>query len=172
MIEQMNLKESYNKLSAHQIFKELDINNHGKIKIETFIDYLEKSKEELTPYSDFYSNIYDELTTKSEKIINKLKSIKDVLKSINNKKALDDIDWILANITDYEELNEPDYEKMIKKSVDKEPGSNKAIEYLSNYSQYWEKHRKMNDLVKVQQNYKESRRSFKRAYTSCGYSNN
>jgi hypothetical protein len=71
----------------------LDINKTGVIKIDDFLDYITEKLHSSTEFQPFYEHIMEELVGKSEKIILKLKKLKQKAYFANDPDALDDFDW-------------------------------------------------------------------------------
>lgn len=141
----MKLQSFFTKEAAKEIFQELDTEKIGKIKTADFIDYLQKSHPQ-SNFAFFYSLLSNELVSKSEKIILKLKRLKEKAFLSKENDSLDDIDWMIATITE-SDLNEPEISYVINKTSDFEKF---GLDYLAQYSQMWHESRKVNDLVKAQ----------------------
>ena len=78
---------------AKKIFQDLDVEKTGRIKIENFIEAITLSQKNSTPYSSLLKQINDELTTVSERIITKLKKMKQKATYSSDTESLEDIDW-------------------------------------------------------------------------------
>jgi hypothetical protein len=87
------IKESFDKEISKKIFQDLDANKTGVIKIDDFLDYITDKLQSQTEFHPFYEHIMEELVGKSEKIIIKLKKLKQKAYISNDQDALDDIDW-------------------------------------------------------------------------------
>ena len=85
--------ENFDKEISKKIFEELDVNKTGIIKIDDFLDYINEKLQTPTEFYPFYEQIMEELVGKSEKIILKLKKLKQKSYLANDHEALDDIDW-------------------------------------------------------------------------------
>lgn len=90
IVEKMNLTKSIGKDEVEKIFHSIDVNNSGKVKVSTFFDTIIYGQKE---YLDIFKKINNQLTTKSEKIIIKLKNLKSRAAFANDKESLDDLDW-------------------------------------------------------------------------------
>ena len=62
--------DNFDKETSKKIFKELDKNNIGWIKIEEFLDYVSEKMKDQSPFQPFYEHIMEQLVGLSEKIIN------------------------------------------------------------------------------------------------------
>jgi hypothetical protein len=157
------IKENFDKEISRKIFEELDVNKTGNIKIDDFLDYISE-KLHTSEFYPFYEQIMGELVGKSEKIILKLKKLKQKSYIANDTEALDDIDWfhfiylrIISSICE-SDLNEPDFNTMNKitqKARKSRDFSNIGIEYISQYSQLWDKERNIKDLIQISEMNKE-----------------
>ena len=85
--------DNIDKETSKKIFKELDKNNIGWIKIEEFLDYVSEKMKDQSPFQPFYEHIMEQLVGLSEKIINKLKHLKQKAFISNDLEAIDDINW-------------------------------------------------------------------------------
>lgn len=85
--------DNFDKETSKKIFKELDKNNIGWIKIEEFLDYVSEKMKDQSPFQPFYEHIMEQLVGLSEKIINKLKHLKQKAFISNDLEAIDDINW-------------------------------------------------------------------------------
>ncbi len=92
MIERTQFGKKLSQQSAKKLFEIADSDKKGLIKSEKFIEALgDKENEEIT---EFLSSIHDnEVKSKSEIIIQKLKQIKENPKLEGDSKILDDLDW-------------------------------------------------------------------------------
>ena len=78
---------------ANELFLELDTEKSGKIKKSKFVEYLNKYPSTDKAFKSFYDTINEELYSKSEKIISKLKKLKEKHYVKEDKDTLSDIDW-------------------------------------------------------------------------------
>ena len=78
---------------SKMIFQDLDKNKTGKIKIEEFLDYITERLKDQTRFQPFYEHIMEELVGVSEKIIFKLKKIRQKAFLANDNEALEDLEW-------------------------------------------------------------------------------
>lgn len=76
-------------------FKEFDKTKSGKIIVDDFLEYLSEKYNFNTNFNPFYYLIVEQLIGKSEKIIHKLKNIKQ--KVYNDTEIIGDIDWYNSN---------------------------------------------------------------------------
>ncbi len=100
MIQRNQFGKQLNIESAKHLFGKLDIGRKGLIKSEKFIEALgEKENDEIT---EFLNSIHDnEVKSKSEIIIQKLKQIRENPRLEGDGKTLDDLDWyFLLNLKD------------------------------------------------------------------------
>ena len=101
MIEKLKLQsnkqciniENFDKEISKKIFKELDTDKSGVIKIDDFLDYITEKLKSQTEFQPFFEHIMEELVGKSEKIILKLKRLKQKSYISNDTESLEDIDW-------------------------------------------------------------------------------
>ena len=63
------------------------------IKIDDFLDYITEKLQTQTEFYPFYEHIMEELVGKSEKIILKLKKLKQKAYIAHDSESLDDLDW-------------------------------------------------------------------------------
>jgi hypothetical protein len=87
LIEKLNLNEQIDKNLAKELFLELEVD---KTK---FVDYINKNSFSDKAYKSFYETINEQLLSKSEKIILKLKKIREKEHIKNDKTSLRDINW-------------------------------------------------------------------------------
>lgn len=74
----------------------MDINNTGKVLKNEFIEYIYKKSNEnqnKSLFSEIYEMINNELISKSERIILKLKRIMKKISVLNDKESEEDIEW-------------------------------------------------------------------------------
>jgi hypothetical protein len=91
IFEKMNI--TFNNDEATKIFQELDVENTGKVMIEKFIEAVTLSQKASSTYTKVLKKIYDGLTTISERIIFKLKNLKNRAIYSSDMQSLEDIDW-------------------------------------------------------------------------------
>lgn len=89
----MKLQKSFDKEISKKIFQDLDVNKTGIIKIDDFLDYITERLNSQNEFLPFYELIMDELVGKSEKIILKLKKLKQKAISSNDAESIEDIEW-------------------------------------------------------------------------------
>ena len=80
------------KLEIKKMFDRLDIEKTGKLKINSLIEDIITYRPETTS-SNLYGEILLELTSKSERIIQKLKKLKEKAYFANDTDSLQDFDW-------------------------------------------------------------------------------
>lgn len=85
-------QENFDKEISRKIFEELDVNKTGTINTDDFIYYVSE-KLHTSEFYPFYEQIMGELEGKSEKIILKLKKLKQKSYIANDTESLNDIDW-------------------------------------------------------------------------------
>ena len=117
------------KYVSKKILQELDKNNLGYVNTTDFIEEvlsrrIKKNEDEL---SEFYKKIYEQLQTKSEDIISRLKRLENVEWLKQNKKYSENIEKIIRIITE-RRLYDID-SKLIKEKKEDEVG------FLLKYSQ-------------------------------------
>lgn len=150
--------EDFDKETSKKIFKDLDVNQTGWIKIEEFLDYVTQKIKDDSPFQPFYEHIMEELVGLSEKMIYKLKKLKQKAFISNDIEAMDDIDWyfkinhrIITCVCD-SDINEPDYvtmNKITQSAQNNKEISNLGVEYITQYSHFLDKQRKVKDIMLV-----------------------
>jgi Ca2+-binding EF-hand superfamily protein len=90
LVEKMKL--TICKEDVQNLFNYLDLDKTGKVSLETFVDKILSSQESKNE-NDFFKSINDQLTTKAERIIIKLKQLRDKVVYANDKESMDDFDW-------------------------------------------------------------------------------
>ena len=90
---------------SKKIFSDLDKESKGRINTEAFIEEIilrnsSKKEEKDEELGNFYTIINQELSTKSENIISKLKRIKNQDWVSDDNKAINDIEWIITAISE------------------------------------------------------------------------
>lgn len=94
MIDKREIGKNLRRDSALTLFNRLDINKSGIIKSEEFIALLHDQEKDEEWHKEFFNSIHDqEVTSKSEIIIKKLKSIMQNDKLKDDNKTLDDLEW-------------------------------------------------------------------------------
>ena len=83
--------DSFDKDTCNKIFVSLDKNQSGKIKVDDFLDNLTDNLQKQTNFQPFYNYMQNELEGKLEKIIIKLKKIRQKL--CKYPESIDDINW-------------------------------------------------------------------------------
>lgn len=150
------LKQSNSKLNevsretASKLFSELDSENKGKIKTDEFIEHISiklnlEVDDAHKQLKEFYEIINEELITKSERIISKLKGIKKRANLANDNQTLDEIDWIISALTE-EDIYEPEFQDLNKNT---ELNKYNGLDYLSKYSKRESIKKQENDIIKV-----------------------
>jgi Ca2+-binding EF-hand superfamily protein len=91
LIQRMHLKIDTNDLN--KIFNQLDVDGSGKVSVSTLVEHVLKKENEGRGLQDIFKKINDQLTTKSERIILKLKKLKEKAAFKNDAESLDDLDW-------------------------------------------------------------------------------
>lgn len=145
----------YDKDSVRLIFEELDKSKSGKINVDEFLDSISEKYNSKTCFQTFYNVIFQELTGKSEKIIEKLKKIKQKLS--NDIESIEDLDWsflincrIITSICD-SDIYEPDISQIncINQQSKKNSISSIGTDYLRQNSQISDKQAKESNSLKV-----------------------
>jgi hypothetical protein len=80
---------------SKELFLELDVENTGKVNKAKFVDYINRNSFSDKAYKSFYETINEQLLSKSEKIILKLKKIKEKEYIKYDKTSLRDINWYI-----------------------------------------------------------------------------
>ena len=95
IVEKLNLSELIDKEKAKELFELLDEDKKGKIRKSTFVEYLLKYTQKLnnSSFNSFFEIINNELSSKSEKIINKLKNLRLKESIKNDLDSVNDINW-------------------------------------------------------------------------------
>lgn len=148
VMEKLKLSQiEISKEKAQLIFDELDHNKKGKIKSADFIEQIIgnkklESNEELNMFMD---QVNESLITKSERVIEKLKKIKNKAWLAGDNESQDEIDWIITVISE-QDLHEPEY---VALNTARGEGGNDALEYIIQYSQLEEAKRRENDMLVI-----------------------
>ena len=143
-------KEELEALSK-KIFCSLDKGNKGEIKTDSLIDEIilrnslppEESKDE--DISTFFTKINQELSTKSENIISKLKRIKRQQWASSDKSSIEDIEWIITAISE-KNLYDFDTSIITKHLHNKNKKRESQFGFLVKYSQMEDQARKEKDI--------------------------
>jgi Ca2+-binding EF-hand superfamily protein len=95
LIQKMQVKIETEDLN--NIFNELDVENNGKVSVSTLMEHILKKNQENEgrDYENLFKKINDQLTTKSERIILKLKKLKEKAAFKNDAESIDDLDWYI-----------------------------------------------------------------------------
>ena len=95
LIQKMQVKIETDDLN--NIFNELDVDNNGKVSVTTLMEHILKKNQENEgrDHENLFKKINDQLTTKSERIILKLKKLKEKAAFKNDAESLEDIDWYI-----------------------------------------------------------------------------
>lgn len=101
-IEQEDITQIFEKMNitigneeAQKIFQDLDVEKTGKVKIEKFVEAITLSQKGQSSYSNVLKQINDGLVTVSERIILKLKKLKNKAVYTSDRESLEDIDWYI-----------------------------------------------------------------------------
>jgi Ca2+-binding EF-hand superfamily protein len=101
-IEQDDIKHIFEKMKitidseeAQKIFQDLDPDKTGKVKMEKFVEAITLSQKSQSSYSNILKQINDGLITVSERIIMKLKKLKNKATFTSDMESLEDIEWYL-----------------------------------------------------------------------------
>ena len=137
------------KYVSKKILQELDKNNLGYVNTTDFIEEvlsrrIKKNEDEL---SEFYKKIYEQLQTKSEDIISRLKRLENVEWLKQNKKYSENIEKIIRIITE-RRLYDID-SKLIKEKKEDEVG------FLLKYSQMEDSNQKEKDYLTIRRKSKK-----------------
>lgn len=91
LIESMKLTISNEDLKS--IFNRLDKQEDGKVSLETLIENIKREESEETKFSQIFKKMNENLTTKSEKIITKLKNLKKKAEKNSDSESVEEIEW-------------------------------------------------------------------------------
>jgi len=108
---------------------------------------MEKSKENGNSQMGlFYESLVEALISPSEKIILKLKNLRNRAYFQNDVEAIQDFDWIISRFS-----NKDIYELEINEDIIDKNNEylNNAFDYIISYSQIWDRLRKINDMQKI-----------------------
>ena len=101
MIQKMNLTNQIDKAKAKEIFEELDTEKKGNVDKQKFIDYITHNHpHEDSAIKNFVESVNEQLYSKSEKIIVKLKKLKEKEYLQKDMQALNDLDWYIVYLTE------------------------------------------------------------------------
>jgi hypothetical protein len=89
----MNLTEHIDKLTSKALFQELDKDKIGKVSKSKFIDFITKSSSNDRAYKSFIDSVNEHLYSKSEKILLKLKRLREKEYIKNDRDTLEDLNW-------------------------------------------------------------------------------
>lgn len=106
LIFSLNLHNIISKDEAARIFKSIDEENIGKVKKLVFLNKLEESNKEDNCYL-LFQELTRNFSSKCEKIIQKLKQIKNLPILKDKITVINDLDWIIDSITN-EDIYEPE----------------------------------------------------------------
>ena len=90
----VNMKLTISNEDLKTIFTRLDIEKKGKVSLDTLIENIKKEESEDNTYSQFFKKMGENLTTKSELIITKLKKLKQKANDQKDIESVEDIDWL------------------------------------------------------------------------------
>lgn len=117
-ITKVDLDKEYSKESAKKIFRKLDTQNRGSIEAIEFVKMMESISVNDEFYS-FFNKIQSRLTTtKSEIILNKLRSVASILIKKNENTLAEEINYVIGSLINDDltdvEFNDKhfNYEKM------------------------------------------------------------
>jgi hypothetical protein len=139
------------KETAEKIINDLDQEKRGEIKSEEIIDYIiSMSQKEMeqgvkNEYAIFMEKINEEMVSKSQRIIEKLKKIKNKAWLAGDTESSEDIEWIMSALNE-EDLYEPEFT----------PVKGNGLDYIAKYSHIEANQRKEQDLLAVNNNRKTS----------------
>ena len=71
----------------------MDLNKTGKVNKTNFVEYVYKNHSTDIVIKSFFETVNDELCSKTDKIISKLKRIRQKEYVKNDTETLSDIDW-------------------------------------------------------------------------------
>jgi hypothetical protein len=91
LIQKMHLNIETEDLN--KIFNQLDLDSSGKVSVSSLVEHVLKKENEGRGLEHIFKKINDQLTTKSERIILKLKKLKEKAAFRNDAESLDDLDW-------------------------------------------------------------------------------
>jgi hypothetical protein len=91
LIQKMHLNIETEDLN--KIFNQLDLDSSGKVSVSSLVEHVLKKENEGRDLEHIFKKINDQLTTKSERIILKLKKLKEKAAFRNDAESLDDLDW-------------------------------------------------------------------------------
>jgi len=144
------------KETAEKIINELDKENLGEIKSVEMIDYIilmsQKEMEQgvKKEFAIFMEKINEEMFSKSQKIVEKLKKIKNKAWLAGDSESCEDIDWIMSALNE-EDLYEPELT----------PTKGNGLDYIAKYSHIEANQRKEQDLLALNNNRRTSTLSIK-----------
>jgi len=144
------------KETAEKIINELDKENLGEIKSVEMIDYIilmsQKEMEQgvKKEFAIFMEKINEEMFSKSQKIVEKLKKIKNKAWLAGDSESCEDIDWIMSALNE-EDLYEPELT----------PTKGNGLDYIAKYSHIETNQRKEQDLLALNNNRRTSTLSIK-----------
>ena len=144
------------KETAEKIINELDKEKLGEIKSVEMIDYIilmsqkEMDQGVKKEFAIFMEKINEEMFSKSQKIVEKLKKIKNKAWLAGDSESCEDIDWIMSVLNE-EDLYEPEFT----------PTKGNGLDYIAKYSHIEANQRKEQDLLTLNNNRKTSTLSIK-----------
>lgn len=136
------MKVTIDKTEVKQLFDKLDVDKTGKVSLETLMESIVNANQE-SSYAQFFKQINEELTSKSERIILKLKKLKEKAYFANDGESLDDFDWIISAIN--EDIYEPSMDSLLDKSKDLK--LDHAIDWLTQTTKAVEMKGREKDIV-------------------------
>jgi hypothetical protein len=149
-IHQIAGKINFNGLTDSEVkkmYKELDTNKDGRVSIDEFISGIIEvsSLQRSSKFKDFFDRINMSITSKSQMILDKLKTLKETVTLANDKTSIEHIEWITKTI-----IEEDIYEPIIE--LDDIHNEKNAIDVVQVYSNKSNMTEKKNDVMKVQDN--------------------
>jgi hypothetical protein len=91
LIENMKLTISQEELGI--IFNRLDVEKTGKVNLESLMENIKKEEAHENNLTHIFKTLHENLTTKSEKIINKLKKLRIKAESSNDIESIEHLNW-------------------------------------------------------------------------------
>ena len=86
-------KRALSFIGSTKLFMEMDTNKTGKVNKGNFVEYVLKNHSTDIAIKSFYETVNEELCSKSEKIILKLKKLREKEYVKNDMETLSDVNW-------------------------------------------------------------------------------